>query len=141
LGESLRSGSPCREINTFENINGKAKGLSTLHCGTPCNGGVSLSLAAPFDYGAAHTRLHSIDVMSPDWTQQLITFKLDGNMFHVVNCSNPNNLDYRTAVSLKAMYIMLNVAAGNFSGAPAADTVVESMPVWKSTTWLCTLRK
>lgn len=126
LGESMRQGTSwpaCGEIDTFENINGQAQGFGTLHCGTTCHGGEGLSLAAPFDYGTPHTWSHIIDITNGDWTQQSITFSLDGNPYHIIHGSDLNNQADWTAVAQKAMYITLNVAVGGtFPGAPAANT-------------------
>ena len=130
LGESIRHDTPwsaCGEIDTFENVNGQAKGFGTLHCGTACLGGGGLSLAGPFDYSTAHTWSHSIDITNGDWTQQLITFSLDGTPYHIIHGSDLNNQADCTAVTQKALFITLNVAVGGlFPGAPAANTAIGS---------------
>ncbi|TVY67496.1 Glucan endo-1,3-beta-glucosidase A1, partial [Lachnellula suecica] len=126
LGQAMREGTSwpeCGEIDTMENINGGSLGYGTLHCGTQCNDDTGLSAGTAFDYGEYHTWAHAIDLSNGDWTQQTITWYMDGQAYHVISGSDIGDEGVWGNVAHKAMYMTLNVAiGGDWPGAPAADT-------------------
>lgn len=127
LGNSMREGTSwpsCGEIDTFENINGGALGYGTLHCGSQCNDPDGLSAGIAFDYGNYHTWAHAIDLRESDYTQQSITWYMDGQSYHVIYGSDIGDETVWAAVAQSAMYMILNVAVGGgWPGSAAANTV------------------
>ncbi|TVY25287.1 Glucan endo-1,3-beta-glucosidase [Lachnellula hyalina] len=127
LGQAMREGTPwpaCGEIDTMENINGGPLGYGTIHCGSACNDPTGLSSAIAFDYGAYHTWAHAIDLRSGDWTQQSITWYMDGQAYHIVHGSDVGDETAWVALAQKPYYMTLNVAVGgSWPGSPAANTV------------------
>ncbi|KUJ18000.1 concanavalin A-like lectin/glucanase [Mollisia scopiformis] len=144
LGEAVRNGvswPACGEIDTFENIDGGALGYGTLHCGAACNDPTGLTSGIAFDYGTFHTWAHAIDLRSGDWTQQSITWYMDGQAYHVIHGSDVGNAATWTAVAQSGMFITLNVAvgggwpgnaAGNTASGQAAGMEVQYVAVYES---------
>jgi len=126
LGESIRNGvswPQCGEIDTFENVNGGALGHGTVHCGEHCNDPTGLSSATNFNYGDFHTWAHAIDLTSGDWTQQSITWYMDGQAYKVLHGSDVGDQASWVALAQDAMFIILNVAVGgSWPGAVGGDT-------------------
>jgi beta-glucanase (GH16 family) len=127
LGQVMREGvgwPQCGEIDTFENINGSPLGLGTIHCGAACNDPTGLSQGIAFDYGNFHTWAHAIDLRSGDWTQQSITWYMDGQAYNFKKGSDVGDEAAWRALAQKAMYMTLNVAVGGeWPGMAAGDTV------------------
>lgn len=126
LGQGVREGvqwPACGEIDTMENINGGALGYGTIHCGTACNDPTGLSSGIAFDYGSFHTWAHAIDLTSGDWTQQSITWYMDGQAFKVVKGGDVGDEGSWKAL-VGGMFVTLNVAVGgSWPGSVAANTV------------------
>jgi beta-glucanase (GH16 family) len=127
LGQSMREGvdwPQCGEIDTFENINGQQLGLGTIHCGSACNDPTGLSQGIAFDYGNFHTWAHAIDLRNSDWTQQSITWYMDGQAYSHKKGSDVGDQASWVALAQKAMYMTLNVAVGgSWPGNAVGDTV------------------
>ena len=126
LGQAYRQGGTwpqCGEIDTFENVDGHALGYGTLHCGPECNDDTGLSSGIAFDYSNFHTWAHAIDLRSSDWTQQSITYYMDGQSYHVIHGSDLGNQAAWAAVAHSDMYMILNVAVGGgWPGNAVANT-------------------
>jgi beta-glucanase (GH16 family) len=122
----MREGTPwpaCGEIDTMENINGGSLGYGTIHCGSQCNDPTGLRSGIAFDYGSYHTWAHAIDLRSDDWTQQSITWYMDGQAYHVVQGSDVGDAGVWANLAQKPYYMTLNVAVGGvWPGAPAGNT-------------------
>lgn len=113
----------CGEIDTFENINGGALGYGTLHCGSHCNDPSGLSAGIAFNYGDFHTWAHAIDLRNSDWTQQSITYYMDGQAYHLIKGSDVGDETAWKAAAQSPMYMILNVAVGGaWPGSAAANT-------------------
>jgi beta-glucanase (GH16 family) len=129
LGMSMRNGvswPTCGEIDTFENIDGRALGYGTLHCGPTCNDDSGLSQGITFDYGSFHTWAHAIDLTNSDWTKQTITWYMDGKPYHVISGSQVGEAAW-AATAQAEMFIILNVAVGgSWPGAVAGNTATGS---------------
>ncbi|KZZ91041.1 endo-1,3(4)-beta-glucanase [Moelleriella libera RCEF 2490] len=130
LGDSIRHGKAwpsCGELDIMENINGRMVGYGTAHCqqypGGICNEPNGLGAAVNMNNNDFHTWRLEFDRRNNDWTQQTITWFLDGRQFQQLSGSRIN--DYNTWVSLcqSPMYFILNVAVGGgWPGAPNGAT-------------------
>ncbi|KAF4629669.1 hypothetical protein G7Y89_g8477 [Cudoniella acicularis] len=127
LGQAVREGTAwpaCGEIDTFENINGASTGYGTLHCGSECQDPTGLSAGMAFEYSGWHTWAHAIDLTSADWTQQSITWYMDGQPYHILTGNDVGNEGVWANVAQKEMFMTLNVAVGGaWPGNAAANTV------------------
>lgn len=127
LGQSMREGTQwpaCGEIDTMENVNGASTGYGTLHCGSACADPTGLSSGIGFAWSGWHTWAHAIDLRSSDWTQQSITWYMDGQAYKVLYGRDVGDQTAWAAVAQKEMYMTINVAVGgNWPGAPNSATV------------------
>jgi len=115
LGESIRHGvswPTCGEIDTFEEIDGRAIGYGSVHCGTHCHG---LSAGLKFGYGGYHTWAHEIDLTESDWRNQTISFSMGtggGSVYQVVHGSQVGNETLWANLAQKGMFVIFDVAVG-----------------------------
>jgi beta-glucanase (GH16 family) len=119
LGDSMRHGTEwpaAGEIDIFEQVDGIATAYGTVHCGSttggPCNepSGLATSVAMPTD--GFNTYAVRIDRTNSDWTQQTITWELNGAVFKTLTGSDIDDSGVWSTLAHSPYYVLLNVAVG-----------------------------
>ncbi|CAK7563548.1 MAG: hypothetical protein SEPTF4163_001417 [Sporothrix epigloea] len=110
------------EIDILESLNGQAKSMETVHCGTP-NGGpcketTGITTTTPFARNAWYTAAVVIDrsasTSAASWKTETITWLLNERVIFTVKASTVNNQAAWTALAQNSKYLLLNVAVGGY---------------------------
>ncbi|KAH8660525.1 putative endo-1,3(4)-beta-glucanase [Xylariales sp. PMI_506] len=132
LGEVLRQGGSwpeCGELDIMEMIDGVLTGYGTAHCdvypGGICNEGTGLSASTGVPDYEWHTWRIIWNNTPTDWTQQTITWYLDGVAYHTISGANmQGNEAVWNTLAHSNMYFILNVAVGgSWPGYPNGATL------------------
>ncbi len=97
-----------------------------MHCGPQCQDPEGLSAGIPFSYGDYHLWAHEIDRSNANWSQQSITFSVDGQAYHVVHGSDVGATPW-AALTQDPMFLILNVAVGGAWPGPAGEGTTEGV--------------
>ncbi|RKU40838.1 hypothetical protein DL546_004017 [Coniochaeta pulveracea] len=127
LGDSIHQGTPwpqCGELDIFEQVNGQLTGYGTAHCGVfpggVCNEseGKAGTTGIPAGDGF-HTWSIKIDRSSNDWTQEVIEWSMDGNVYHTLRGAELGDQGVWGTLAHSPLFIILNLAVGgDWPGAP-----------------------
>jgi len=131
LGDAIRHGTGwpgCGELDILETVNGQLTGYGTMHCdvypGGICNEPQGIGGHISFPDQSWHTWRITWDLTSCDWTQQTISWSLDGQQYFQINGARINNLNVWNSVTAKPLYFILNVAVGGgWPGYPDGTTL------------------
>ncbi len=121
------------EWDILENLNGQSTIYGTLHCGTapggPCNeyngtgnGGVAFSRSGFHVYGLEVDRSMVGPGKPGTWQQEKLTWFLDGKSVLSISGARIGNQNTWTKIAHQGHFLLLNVAVGNWPGAPNAQT-------------------
>ncbi|KAJ7616317.1 glycoside hydrolase family 16 protein [Mycena polygramma] len=129
-GESYRSSGVswplCGEWDIFEvtdRLSNQNQG--TLHF-QDANGNENSDFNGRVTYagGQYHTWAFKVDRRNADWTQQQLTWYLDGNEYYHVTGAMVGTFDQWVDLAYKSYYIILDVAVGgDYPGDPTSQTV------------------
>ncbi|KAI1079755.1 glycoside hydrolase family 16 protein [Whalleya microplaca] len=130
LGDAMRHGTQwpeAGEIDIFEQVNGLPTGYGTLHCATgttnPCLEPIGRKGTVIMPTDGFHVWSVTIDRTNDDWTQQTISWQLDGNTFTTTTGAQIGDAATWSALAHSPLYLILNVAVGgDWPGAPNALT-------------------
>ncbi|KAH6974444.1 concanavalin A-like lectin/glucanase domain-containing protein [Ilyonectria sp. MPI-CAGE-AT-0026] len=130
LGNALRTGGSwpaCGELDMMESVNGLLTGYGTAHCdvypGGICNEGNGIGGSIGIPDQSWHTWRIDFDRTKSSWTQETITWYMDGQQFHQISGSRINNQRVWGTLCHSPMYFILNVAVGGtWPGYPNANT-------------------
>ncbi|CEJ91542.1 hypothetical protein VHEMI07244 [[Torrubiella] hemipterigena] len=130
LGDSIRHGGgwpACGEIDVLETVDGRLTGYGTMHCdqfpGGICNEGNGIGSSIGIPDQSWHTWRVEWDLTNGDWTQQSISWFMDGQLFQRITGSRINNYNVWNAVAHSNVFFILNVAVGgNWPGNPDGNT-------------------
>nr|GAT54829.1 glycoside hydrolase family 16 protein [Mycena chlorophos] len=118
----------CGEWDIFETIPSlENNNVATLHY--QLEDGTDVTLNGPgakvaYSGNAYHTWAIKVDLRNSDWTQQTISFWLDGTNYHSVSGADINDQDIWSTLAWSDYYIILNVAVGGgYPGNPGSQTV------------------
>lgn len=119
LGDSIRHGTgwpACGELDVMEQVDGIMTGYGTVHCdvypGGICNEPNGIGDPIGISNNDFHVWRLEFDRRNGDWTQQTITWFLDGQQFHQISGGRINNYNVWNALCYSPMYFLLNVAVG-----------------------------
>ena len=130
LGDSIRHGTAwpgCGELDIMEQIDGQPTGHGTVHCdvypGGICNEPNGIGSPVGIANNDFHVWRLELDRRNGDWTQQTITWYLDGAQFQQITGSRINNQGVWNALCQSPLYFILNVAVGGgWPGNPNSAT-------------------
>ncbi|KAJ1333748.1 family 16 glycosylhydrolase [Microdochium nivale] len=144
LGDAMRHGVGwplAGEIDIFEQVSGGNEGHATVHCGTypggPCQepAGLGTTTAMPQD-GVFNEWSVMIDLQSPDWRVQTLTWQLNGNTFKVLCGADINDQATWATLAHSPLYLTLNVAVGGNWPGPPNDATVDGYGAMMEVHWV-----
>ena len=131
LGRVIHNGGSwpsCGEIDILETIDGRLKGYGTLHCdkspGGLCNENTGIGSTTSIPDQEWHTWRVVIDRTPGSWTDETLTWYMDGQEFEKIPGSRINNQNVWSAVAHSSLFFILNVAVGGgFVRSPRPDSL------------------
>jgi len=119
LGESIHHGTPwpqCGELDIFEQVDGVPTGYGTAHCGGFPGGACNEPNGRPGTVGIPDNSFHTwsvkIDRTAGDWTREVISWSLDGSVYHTLSGSDLGDEGVWGTLAHSPMFIILNLAVG-----------------------------
>lgn len=131
LGDSIHHGTPwpqCGELDIFEQVDGVPTGYGTAHCGGLPGGACNEPNGRPGTVGIPNNDFHTwsikIDRTPGDWTQEVISWSLDGSVYHTLRGSDLGDQGIWATLAHSPLFIILNLAVGgDWPGAPNGATL------------------
>lgn len=119
LGDSIHHGTPwpqCGELDIFEQVDGVPTGYGTAHCGGLPGGVCNEPNGRPGTVGIPNNDFHTwsikIDRTPGDWTQEVISWSLDGSVYHTLRGSDLGDQGIWATLAHSPLFIILNLAVG-----------------------------
>ena len=119
MGDSVHHGTPwpqCGELDVFEQVNGAMTAYGTIHCGTnpggACGEPNGKGGTVPLPDNGFHTWTARIDRTPADWTQETISWFLDGKVFHTVAGAEVGDQAVWSTIAHSPLFIIMNLAVG-----------------------------
>ncbi|KAF7561329.1 hypothetical protein G7046_g2814 [Stylonectria norvegica] len=130
LGDILRHGGSwpqSGEVDILETVNGVLTGYGTAHCdvypGGICNEGTGLGNHIAIPNQDFHTWRVEFERRKSSWTDETITWFMDGQQFQQISGSRIGNANVWATLCHSPLYFLLNVAVGGaWPGYPTAST-------------------
>ncbi|KAH8591801.1 beta-glucanase [Bisporella sp. PMI_857] len=126
LGDAMRHGTDwprCGELDIMEQVNGINTAYGTAHCGDMpggiCSEPIGRQATTEIPSDGFHTWAIKIDRTNDDWTQQCVTWTLDGQEYNRLTGAAVGDEATFATLAHSPLYILLNVAVGgNWPGSP-----------------------
>jgi beta-glucanase (GH16 family) len=119
LGDSIHHGTPwpqCGELDIFEQVDGVPTGYGTAHCGQIPGGVCNEPSGRPGTIGIPSNDFHTwsikIDRTPGDWTQEVISWSMDGSVYHTLRGGDLGDQGTWATLAHSPLFIILNLAVG-----------------------------